>query len=115
MPENRNNSHPTPLSPTVFHILLALEAGPLHGYAIMQALAEEAQGVVKVGPGTIYGSLQRMETWGLVEEIRIQSDDRRRHFRATLAGRTALRAEAGRLVRLANQVVARKLVPREGS
>jgi DNA-binding PadR family transcriptional regulator len=102
---------PLPLTPAVFHILLALTEGPLHGYAIMQAVDESAGPDVRMGPGTIYGSLQRMEGAGLVKELASKSDERRRVFGLQPAGRRALEAEGRRLVRLADLVRAKRLVP----
>ena len=58
-----------PLTPAVFHVLLALADGPLHGYAIMQAVEASAGRELRMGPGTIYGSIQRMEEAGLVREL----------------------------------------------
>jgi DNA-binding PadR family transcriptional regulator len=103
--------HAAPLTPAVFHILLALADGPLHGYAIMQAV-EESSGMV-MGPGTIYGSLQRMEETGLVKELAARTDDRRRLFTMQPAGRRALQLEAERLARLAALVRAKRLVSAE--
>lgn len=103
---------PTPLTPAVFHVLLALADGPLHGYAIMQAV-ERSTGGATMGPGTIYGSLQRMEAAGLVKEVPAQGDERRRAFALLPAGRRALAQEAERLARLAAIVRARRLVPDE--
>ena len=102
---------PVPLTPAVFHILLALADGPLHGYAIMQA-AELSSGA-DMGPGTIYGSLQRMEDAGLVKEAAGQTDDRRRVFALLPAGRRALQVEAERLAKLAALVRAKRLVRSE--
>jgi DNA-binding PadR family transcriptional regulator len=93
-----------PLTPAVFHILLALADGPLHGYAIMQAVEQSAGAELRMGPGTIYGSIQRMEEAGLVRELATRGDDRRRVFALLPAGRRALEAEARRLMRLANLV-----------
>jgi DNA-binding PadR family transcriptional regulator len=100
-----------PLTPAVFHILLALADGPLHGYGIMQAVELSAASEPPMGPGTIYGSLQRMEEAGLVKEQR--TDDRRRVFALQLAGRRALAVEAERLVRLSELVRARNLLSDE--
>jgi DNA-binding PadR family transcriptional regulator len=100
-----------PLTPAVFHILLALADGPRHGYAIMQAVEETAGPAVRMGPGTIYGSLQRMEAAGLVRELAQPADDRRRVFSLQPAGRRALEAEAARLNRLAALVRSKRLVP----
>jgi DNA-binding PadR family transcriptional regulator len=102
-----------PLTPAVFHILLALAGGPLHGYAIMQAVEESAGSEMRMGPGTIYGSLQRMEEAGLVRELNTPAGDRRRLFQLQPAGRRALEAEARRLTRLVSLVRARRLVPGE--
>jgi DNA-binding PadR family transcriptional regulator len=103
---------PAPLTPAVFHILLALVDGPLHGYAIMQAV--EASSGDAMGPGTIYGSLQRMESDGLVKEVPARADDRRRAFALQPAGRRALLAESRRLARLASLLRARRLLAEEG-
>jgi DNA-binding PadR family transcriptional regulator len=100
-----------PLTPAVFHVLLALADGPLHGYAIMQAV-EESSGMA-MGPGTIYGTLERLEASGFVRELAAARSDRRRLFALQPAGRGALQEEAGRLSRLAGLVRAKKLVPRE--
>jgi DNA-binding PadR family transcriptional regulator len=102
---------PPPLTPAVFHILLALADGPLHGYAIMQAVELSAGSAVRMGPGTIYGSLQRMEAAGLVKEVSGGPDDRRRMFVLQPAGRRALLSEAERLSRLAALVRAKRLLP----
>jgi DNA-binding PadR family transcriptional regulator len=57
-----------PLTPAVFHLLLALVDGPLHGYAIAKAVSEHSGGQTELGPGTLYGTLTRMEESGLVRE-----------------------------------------------
>jgi DNA-binding PadR family transcriptional regulator len=105
------NMPPLPLTPAVFHILLALAEGPLHGYAIMQSV-EESSGT-SMGPGTIYGTLERLESGGFVRELPAARSDRRRTFALQPAGRTALQNEARRLSRLAALVRAKRLVPRE--
>jgi len=99
-----------PLTPAVFHVLLALADGPLHGYAVMKR-AEEHSGLA-MGPGTIYGSLQRLEEAGWVDVSTAEGDARRtRRFGLTGEGRAALRAEAGRLSRLARLVEEKDLLP----
>ncbi len=100
-----------PLTPAVFHILLALADGPLHGYAIMQEV--EASAGFAMGPGTIYGTLERLEASGLVKELPTSRPGRRRLFALQPAGRAALQEEAVRLSRLAALVRAKRLVPRE--
>jgi DNA-binding PadR family transcriptional regulator len=104
---------PAPLTPAVFHILLALADGPLHGYGIMQAVETSAASEPAMGPGTIYGSLQRMEEAGLVKELTTRTDDRRRVFSLQPAGKRALAQEAERLARLATLVRAKRLIPDE--
>ncbi len=89
----------TPLTPAVFHILLALAHGERHGYEIMKAVRHDSNCKVAMGNGTLYGSLKRMLTDGLVEvaEDRIDDDDaRRKYYRLTDLGRTALSAELQR-------------------
>ena len=104
---------PVPLTPAVFHILLALADGPLHGYGIMQAVDTSAGGEPPMGPGTIYGSLQRMEEAGLVKELPARTDERRRVFTLLPAGRRALALEAERLARLTALVREKRLIPDE--
>ena len=102
-----------PLTPAVFHILLALADGPLHGYAIMQSVAESAGTALPAGPGTIYGSLQRMEEDGLIREVTSKGDERRRLFALQPEGRRALETESRRILRLAQLVRAKRLVSGE--
>src|SRR5215469_12322436 len=90
-------SHPAgPLTPAVFHILLALYGRERHGYDIMQQVGEDSRGQVKMGPGTLYGSLDRMIAAGLVIESNRQ-DPRRIYYKLTALGQAALRAESERL------------------
>ncbi|HXR93283.1 MAG TPA: PadR family transcriptional regulator [Steroidobacteraceae bacterium] len=85
-----------PLTPAVFHILLALYGRERHGYDIMQQVKEDSHGQVKMGPGTLYGSLDRMIAAGLVIEGN-QQDPRRIYYKLTALGQAALRAESDRL------------------
>ena len=85
-----------PLTPAVFHILLALYGRERHGYDIMQQVKEDSRGQVKMGPGTLYGSLDRMIAAGLVIESNKQ-DPRRVYYKMTALGESALRAESERL------------------
>ena len=94
-----------PLTPAVFHILLALFGKERHGYDIMQQVKADARNVVKMGPGTLYGSLDRMIEAGLVAESDTR-DARRIYYKPTALGQTTLKAETERLSRLA--VVARR-------
>src|SRR5215469_10511056 len=90
-------SHPAgPLTPAVFHILLALYGRERHGYDIMQQVGEDSRGQVKMGPGTLYGSLDRMIAAGLVVKSDTR-DPRRVYYKLTSLGQTILRAESDRL------------------
>src|SRR6201996_1638467 len=91
-----------PLTPSVFHILLALSGGERHGYAIMQDVAWQTNDALQLGPGTLYGCLKRMLAAGLVEESDERpdpaiDDERRRYYRMTALGKRTVRAEAQRL------------------
>ena len=93
-----------PLTPAVFNILLALADGEKHGYAIMLEVEANTQGEVKMGPGTLYGSIKRMLAAGLIEECDERpdptlDDERRRYYRLTGLGNRTLTAEAERLAR----------------
>ena len=94
-----------PVSPPVFHILLALGNRRLHGYAIMQEIEKRTNGKVTVLPGTLYSSISRMLEDGLVDETSDRptpsaDDQRRRYYRATRFGRAVARAEAERMAML---------------
>ncbi|HEX3572216.1 MAG TPA: PadR family transcriptional regulator [Acidobacteriaceae bacterium] len=86
-----------PLTPAVFAILLALAAGEKHGYAIMKEASLPAGGGIKLGPGTLYGTVDRLMRDGLVEETGFTDDDRRRYYRLTELGARVLAAEISRL------------------
>jgi DNA-binding PadR family transcriptional regulator len=94
-----------PLTPAVFHILLALSSGERHGYGIMKQVEIDSLGKVSMGAGTLYGSLKRMLDAGLVEEsgkhVDPEMDDARRiYYRNTGAGERALTDELERLEHL---------------
>lgn len=96
------NGYMEPLTPAVFHILLALADEDRHGYGIMQEIADRTDQKVLMGPGTLYGTLKRMLVGGLVAECgeRVDSrlsDERRRYYRITRNGRHAMVAETERL------------------
>ena len=111
---------PLPVTPAVFQILLALADGESHGYGIMQDVARVTNGETKLGPGTLYRSIQRMLVDGLIEELEIAldseaDDDRRRYYRLTPRGLDVARAEAGRLADLVDAARARDLLSRRPS
>ena len=93
-----------PLNAAKFHVLVALTAGELHGYAIMQSVESSSNGLVKIGPATLYGTLKRLVDAGLAEEVpRVLSpgeDPRRRYYRLTGLGGRVCAAEAERLATL---------------
>jgi DNA-binding PadR family transcriptional regulator len=92
-----NKSSPAgPLTPAVFHILLALYGRERHGYHIMQQVKEDSRGAVKMGPGTLYGTLDRMIAAGLVIKSDTR-DPRRVYYKLTALGQTAMKAESDRL------------------
>ena len=86
-----------PLSAAVFSILLALAGSEKHCYAIMKEAALPEGGGLTMGPGTLYGSLDRMMQGGLVEETGSTDDERRRYYRITAFGRKVLASEVARL------------------
>jgi len=90
-----------PLSPAVFHILLALADDERHGYSIMQHVAETTGGQIKMGPGTLYGTIKRLLAAKMIEESDERpdpklDDERRRYYRLTPFGRRVLSAEVAR-------------------
>ena len=88
------------LTPAVFHILLSLSGGERHGYGILKDVLHQTDNAVRLGPGTIYGTLQRLMESGQVEESdgpAAAVDERRRHYRLTRSGRQALEAEVQRM------------------
>ena len=90
-----------PLTPAVLHILLVLADGERHGYAIAQEVEAISEGQVRMGPGTLYGSILRMADSSLLEEVtgrpREDGDERRRYYRLTTFGRQVLTLELARL------------------
>jgi len=106
-----------PLTPAVFHILLALSSGERHGYGIMKQVEADSQGKVTMGPGTLYGSLKRMLDAGLVKEsdkrVDPEMDDERRiYYQITGIGAEALTAELERYKRIVTLAQERKLYPK---
>jgi DNA-binding PadR family transcriptional regulator len=95
------NMPSTPLTPAVLHILLALSTQERHGYGIMKQVGFESQGKVKMGPGTLYGSLGRMMEAGLIcerdKKVDPRLDDERRiYYAITRLGQVTLAAELER-------------------
>ena len=104
-----------PLTPAVFHVLLALADGERHGYAIMQEVAESTDGQVKMGPGTLYGTVKRLLEAQLIEESDERpdphlDDDRRRYYRLTGVGEQVVKAEARRYGEIVEIARGKKLI-----
>ena len=105
----------TPLTPALFHVLLALADGDKHGYAILKEVAEHTDGEVQLSTGTLYGIIKRLLSDGWIAEVRrrhaLDNDDqRRRYYRLTDAGRKVAMAEAERLEKVLARARAKKLV-----
>jgi DNA-binding PadR family transcriptional regulator len=104
-----------PLTPAVFHILLALARGEKHGYEIMKEVGQDSGGKVKMGNGTLYGSLKRMLGDGLIADAGDRSDGgdtRRKYYKLTKLGHKTLSAEMQRYVATAEVIKHSRLVPR---
>ncbi|MDQ2907178.1 MAG: PadR family transcriptional regulator [Ktedonobacteraceae bacterium] len=109
-----------PLSPAIFHILLALTGEERHGYGIMLETARSSDGKVNLGPGTLYRSIKRLLADGLIEEsderpVPELDDERRHYYRLTSFGLRVARAEAQRLAALVRLAQSRQLLPQPGA
>jgi len=111
MPKQKLN----PLPSTAFQILLALVDEDLHGYGIMRQVANQTEGRMRLGPGTLYSSIQTLLEARLIEEVGQGVDgklgqERRRYYRLTAAGRKLVRSEAERLADLLRVARAKKVL-----
>ena len=108
-------TQPDPLSEQVFHILLSLREGPLHGYGIIQAVEARTGGAFTIGSGTLYSAIKRMQSDGWIERVdgSAGEDPRRKDYGLTPTGREVVVAEARRLTELA--AYARELLPERSS
>ena len=89
-----------PLTPAVFHVLLALTGGDRHGYAILKDIQQRTNGSMKMQAGTLYGTLQRLLDLGWVDEIDPpddEADSRRRYYRLNREGRLAIQTDVQRM------------------
>ena len=115
MAKNRKPEDFLPLTPATFHILLALADRERHGYDIMREVDERTEGKVRLGPGTLYGSIKRLLSDGLVQELDERpapelDDERRRYYRLTDFGFRVATAEAERLAQLVKAAKSKKLL-----
>ncbi len=96
-----------PLSPQQFHILLALADGDRHGYGVIREIEERTGGTLRLGTGTLYTAIARLEELGLVEPAtrrpKAGDDERRKYYRLTQTGAAVLHAETARLDALVRQ------------
>jgi DNA-binding PadR family transcriptional regulator len=103
-----------PLTPAMFHVLLALADEDKHGYAIMKEVAEQTNGEVQLSTGTLYGIIKRLLETGMIKEVRKQAakndDPRRRYYRLTDTGRQMAVAEAKRLEKLLVRARSKRLI-----
>ena len=136
MRRSRDPRDQLPLTPVVLHILLALaesrrgnaaeEGSGRHGYAVAQEVEQMTDGQIRMGPGTLYGSIQRMLTSGLIEQTQrgrsaptrgptnaIDEGERRRYYRLTAFGRRVLELEVARLARVMTLARAKQLLGAE--
>ena len=106
-----------PLTPTELHILLALAGGERHGYAIMQEINDQTAGRLRVGPGSLYGTIKRLLGHKMIVETEERpdaslNDERRRYYAMTSLGRKVLSAEARHLAELVELARAKRVLPR---
>ena len=109
-PSDRDPRALLPLTPALFHVLLALVDGEKHGYAILKDVALRTGGRVQLGTGTLYGIVKRLLADGLIRESAAGSTDRRRAYRLTAFGRKVALAEAERLRDLVNLAPLKRLL-----
>jgi DNA-binding PadR family transcriptional regulator len=106
------------MTTAVFHILLSLVDETRHGYAIMREVETQSGGAVKLGPGTLYGALQRLLDDGWIEETggpaAEDPGERRRYYRLTKEGRKHLQVESARLREWVRLAQAKKILPARG-
>ena len=114
-PSDNDPRSQLPLTAVVLHILLALSDGERHGYAIAQEIGETTAGQIRMGPGTLYGSIQRMLSASLIEEAphrrrAADDDERRRYYRMTSFGSRVLELELQRLANVVRVARSKRLV-----
>jgi DNA-binding PadR family transcriptional regulator len=115
---DRNAEFYLPLTPAMFHVLVALADGDKHGYAIMKEVEQRTGGSVTLSAGTLYGIIKRLVNDGMIEESRrrpaaARDDERRRYYRLTAFGREVAVAEAERLEQALGLARAKRLVGSE--
>jgi DNA-binding PadR family transcriptional regulator len=111
MPRQKLNPLPT----AAFHIMMSLADQDLHGYEIMRRVEEQSDGRMRLGPGTLYSSIQALLEAGFIAEVSndTASDERRRYYRLTASGRKATREEAERMAGVLRLARTKKLLKGE--
>ena len=111
MPRQKLNPLPT----AAFHIMMSLADQDLHGYEIMRRVEAQTEGKTRLGPGTLYSSIQALLEAGFIAEVSSDnaSDERRRYYRLTASGRRASREEAERLAGVVRLARSKKLLKGE--
>ena len=114
--QNNPETH-EPLTPAMFHVLLALAGDDLHGYAILKEVELRTGGKVRLSTGTLYGIIKRLLSDGLIAELRSrpaesEDDERRCYYRLTPAGRQVAAAEAERMDEVLSIARSRNLLKR---
>ena len=104
-----------PLPAAAFQIMLALAGGDLHGYAVMRQVEEQTGGRLRLGPGTLYGSIQSLLEGNLIQEVGRPADievrsERRRYYRLTVTGRKMARSEAEKMADVLRVARTRKIL-----
>jgi len=115
VPQTRTSRSPDdhlPLTPALFHVLLALADGQKHGYAILKEVEARTEGRVQLSTGTLYGIVKRLLADGLIADSATGSTDRRRAYRLTPFGRQVAHAEAARMQALVDAAQAKNLFQR---
>ncbi|WP_420627993.1 PadR family transcriptional regulator [Candidatus Leptofilum sp.] len=105
-----------PLTPTVFHILLALADKERHGYGIIKEIEARTNGRIRIMAGTLYGAIKRLLERGLIQETDDRpdpelDDERRRYYRLTDFGQRVLTAEVARLEEQLRQAHSKQFIP----
>jgi DNA-binding PadR family transcriptional regulator len=104
-PETPDPTPHLPLAPAALHIVLSLNRGERHGYAIMGDVEKLSDGVIKMGPGTLYGAIKKLVAQGIIEQTDTRpdpalDDQRRKYYRLTALGQAVCAAEIDRLANL---------------
>jgi len=107
----------SPLPAAAFQILMSLADDDLHGYEIMRRVEDQTGGKTRLGPGTLYSSIQALLEAGFIGEVSnpgdAGADERRRYYRLTAAGRKACRTEAERLADVLRVARAKRILKGE--